>query len=81
MQEDEDRSPSAGNQRELQQLQRGSGKESTIRFGLSAIKNVGYNIVELIINERKAKGNYKSMQDFFSRVDSKVSEARNHWRV
>ena len=46
--------------------------KNQIRFGLSAIKNVGYNIVELIINERKAKGNYKSMQDFFSRVDSKV---------
>ena len=43
-----------------------------IRFGLSAIKNVGYNIVELIINERKANGNFKSIQDFVSRVDSKV---------
>lgn len=46
--------------------------KSQIRFGLSAIKNVGYNIVELIISERKDKGPYRSMQDFFSRVDSKV---------
>jgi len=46
--------------------------KNKIRFGLSAIKNVGYNIVELIINERKANGNFKSIQDFISRVDSKV---------
>jgi DNA polymerase-3 subunit alpha len=43
-----------------------------IRFGLSAIKNVGYNIVELIIDERKAKGAYKDIHDFISRVDAKV---------
>jgi DNA polymerase-3 subunit alpha len=43
-----------------------------VRFGLSAIKNVGYNVVELIINERKDKGDFKSIQDFISRVDSKV---------
>ena len=46
--------------------------KNKIRFGLSAIKNVGYNIVELIINERKANGNFKSIQDFISRVDNKV---------
>ncbi len=46
--------------------------KNQIRFGLSAIKNVGYNIVELIINERKEKGHFKSIQDFISRVDSKV---------
>jgi DNA polymerase-3 subunit alpha len=46
--------------------------ENKIRFGLNAIKNVGYNIVELIINERKERGNFKSIQDFISRVDSKV---------
>lgn len=46
--------------------------ENKIRFGLNAIKNVGYNIVELIINERKDNGNFKSIQDFISRVDNKV---------
>ena len=30
-------------------------EKNQIRFGLSAIKNVGYNIVELIISERKAE--------------------------
>ncbi|MDD5098304.1 MAG: DNA polymerase III subunit alpha [Candidatus Pacebacteria bacterium] len=43
-----------------------------IRFGLSAIKNVGYNIVELIINERKKNGHFTTIQDFVSRVDAKV---------
>ena len=47
-------------------------KKNQIRFGLSAIKNVGYNIVELIINERKAKGHFTTIEDFVSRVDSKV---------
>jgi DNA polymerase-3 subunit alpha len=47
-------------------------QKNQIRFGLSAIKNVGYNIVELIINERKVKGHFESIEDFVSRVDSKV---------
>lgn len=47
-------------------------KKNQIRFGLSAIKNVGYNIVELIINERKQNGHFKTIEDFVSRVDSKV---------
>ncbi|MFZ3054924.1 MAG: DNA polymerase III subunit alpha [Minisyncoccales bacterium] len=46
--------------------------KNQIRFGLSAIKNVGYNIVELIINERKQKGHFETIEDFVSRVDSKV---------
>jgi DNA polymerase-3 subunit alpha len=41
-----------------------------IRFGLLAIKNVGSNIVEAIIKERK-KGKFKSFIDFISRIDSK----------
>lgn len=46
--------------------------KNQIRFGLSAIKNVGYNIVELIINERKENGPFNSIQNFMSRVDNKV---------
>ncbi|MFA5232501.1 MAG: DNA polymerase III subunit alpha [Candidatus Paceibacterota bacterium] len=46
--------------------------KNQIRFGLKAIKNVGYNIVEQIIEERKANGQYKSIQDFISRVNGKV---------
>ncbi len=41
-----------------------------IRFGLSAIKNVGLKIVEDIVKERKANGPFSSLDDFLTRVDS-----------
>ncbi|MBL4931559.1 DNA polymerase III subunit alpha [Clostridium paridis] len=44
-------------------------KGDTIRFGLAAIKNVGYNVVESIVKSRKEKGNYTSLQDFISKQD------------
>ncbi|MGB9743169.1 MAG: DNA polymerase III subunit alpha [Minisyncoccales bacterium] len=46
-------------------------KANQIRFGLSAIKNVGLNIVEKIVNERKANGPYTSIENFLARVNSK----------
>ncbi len=46
-------------------------KKNQVRFGLSAIKNVGLNIVEVIVEERKAHGPYASIQDFITRIDSK----------
>ncbi len=42
-----------------------------IRFGLLAIKNVGSNIVEAIVQERKTNGEFKSINDFVSRVTSR----------
>jgi DNA polymerase-3 subunit alpha len=42
-----------------------------IRFGLSAIKNVGTNIVEAIISERQKNGPYKSLADVLARVTHK----------
>ncbi len=47
-------------------------KARKIRFGLLAIKNVGQNVVESMISERKAKGPYKSLDGFLSRIDSKT---------
>jgi DNA polymerase-3 subunit alpha len=41
-----------------------------IRFGLSAIKNVGLNSIENIIQNRKVLGPYKSIYDFCNRLDS-----------
>jgi len=41
-----------------------------IRFGLSAIKNVGTAAIESIIGARKADGRFTSLTDFFSRVDN-----------
>jgi DNA polymerase-3 subunit alpha len=43
----------------------------SIRFGLTAIKNVGWNVVEAIVKERKNAGPYQSIFDFISRVNSK----------
>ncbi len=44
---------------------------ATIRFGLTAIKNLGDNIVKAIIHERKERGPYASVEDFVSRVKTK----------
>lgn len=46
--------------------------EKTIRFGLSAVKNVGLTAVESIIAARNAKGPFKSLQDFCERVDLRL---------
>jgi len=46
-------------------------KENTIRFGLSAIKNVGHNIVAALVDERKTNGPYKSIADLIERVQCK----------
>ncbi|MBM4168218.1 MAG: DNA polymerase III subunit alpha [Ignavibacteria bacterium] len=40
-----------------------------IRFGLSAIKNVGVGAVEQIVQAREAKGRFKDIFDFAARVD------------
>lgn len=52
--------------------QRGSPSEpSKIRFGLTAIKNVGSNIVDSIIKTRKADGPFLSLADFIERIPVK----------
>lgn len=45
--------------------------EKKIRFGLLAIKNVGYNVVKTIIKERKDHGPYQNLEDFLTRVQTK----------
>lgn len=48
--------------------------KSKIRFGLSAIKNVGTAAIESILGARNKTGIFKSLTDFASRVDlSKVN--------
>lgn len=42
-----------------------------IRFGLTAVKNVGGNAVKSIIGERIKGGNYKSLVDFLERTEGK----------
>jgi DNA polymerase-3 subunit alpha len=45
---------------------------SDIRFGLTAIRNVGENVVASIVNNRISKGKYQSFGDFLSKVDASV---------
>ncbi|MDD4995309.1 MAG: DNA polymerase III subunit alpha [Patescibacteria group bacterium] len=42
-----------------------------IRWGLSAIKNLGEDIVKTIVHERKANGNFRDLEDFISRINTK----------
>jgi len=46
-------------------------KDRTIRFGLYTIKNLGKDIADAIIEERKTNSKYKSLEDFFERIDHK----------
>jgi DNA polymerase-3 subunit alpha len=43
-----------------------------IRFGLTAIRNVGENVVASIISNRISKGRYQSFGDFLTKVDALV---------
>jgi len=45
--------------------------DRTIRFGLYTIKNLGTDIANAIIEERKKKGKFKSLADFFERINHK----------
>ena len=47
-----------------------------IRFGLAAVKNVGDNAIESIIEAREAKGPYNTLYDFCQRVNLKVVNRR-----
>ena len=43
-----------------------------IRFGLTAIRNVGENVVASIVANRETSGRYESFGDFLSKVDANV---------
>jgi DNA polymerase-3 subunit alpha len=48
----------------------------SIRFGLSAVRNVGDNVVAGIVGAREAKGAYTSFLDFLSKVPAHVCNRR-----
>jgi len=50
--------------------------DGQITFGLSAVRNVGEGVVELIIAERDKNGPFSSFQDFIDRVDLNVLNKR-----
>lgn len=47
-----------------------------IRFGLASIKQVGEAVIEEIIKEREANGDYKSIYDYIKRLDTKCSNKK-----
>jgi DNA polymerase-3 subunit alpha len=51
------------------------GKEFII-YGLSAIRNISLQAMEILVSERKANGHYKDIFDFIERVGDKVANKR-----
>jgi DNA polymerase-3 subunit alpha len=50
--------------------------DQTILFGLAAVRNVGEALVEKIVSEREAHGQFSSIYDFVRRVDPMVLNRR-----
>jgi DNA polymerase-3 subunit alpha len=53
-------------------LPESDGGETTIRFGMDAIKNVGHNAVSGIVDARNQEGKFTSINDFIEKVDSRL---------
>lgn len=49
-----------------------SVEDGGIRFGLSAIKNVGKNAIQKIVRERERKGEFRNFADFLERLSPDV---------
>jgi DNA polymerase-3 subunit alpha len=47
-----------------------------IRFGLTAVRNVGANVVDAIVEAREAKGGFTSFTDFLDKVPAVVCNKR-----
>ena len=50
--------------------------DNEILFGLSAVRNVGDITADKIVLERKSNGNFTSIEDFLSRIDSRSLNKR-----
>ena len=53
-----------------------SSDDTAIVFGLAAVRNVGESLVERIVGEREANGQFESVYDFVRRVDPIVLNKR-----
>ncbi len=47
-----------------------------IRFGMTAVRNVGANVVEQVVGARESKGRYESFNDFLDKVPALVCNKR-----
>jgi DNA polymerase-3 subunit alpha len=50
--------------------------ETSIRYGLAAIKNVGESAMEAAIRERENGGDFTSLEDFCRRLDSRIANRK-----
>jgi len=53
------------------------GDQDKIRFGMLAIKNVGSNSVEEILKLREANGNFKTLDEFFGKINPRAINRKN----
>ena len=53
-----------------------SVSEGNIRYGLSAIKSVGKNVIDAIVEERERNGKFTSLKDFVDRLTGKEVNKR-----
>ena len=51
-------------------------KANAIRFGMGAVKGVGYGAVKTIVNERKNNGQFKSIFDLAKRIDLRAANKK-----
>jgi DNA polymerase-3 subunit alpha len=51
-------------------------QQSAIRYGLAAIKHVGEMAMEAAIREREQRGAFASLEDFCTRLDSRVANRK-----
>ncbi len=51
-----------------------SVEDGAIRFGLSAVKSLGRPTIEAILKDRELLGEFKSMQDFISRMHAELNK-------
>src|SRR5881275_1813058 len=49
---------------------------NAIRYGLAAIKHVGETAMEVVIREREQRGNFISLEDFCTRLDSRIANRK-----
>ena len=53
-----------------------SVSEGNIRYGLTALKSVGHNVIESIVKNREEYGKFKDLPDFIERLSSKEVNKR-----
>ncbi|WP_439567506.1 DNA polymerase III subunit alpha [Sphingopyxis sp.] len=53
-----------------------SGDELAVRFALGALKGVGERAMEALVAERRARGDFASLDDFANRIDPKLLNRR-----